>query len=51
AYLAVTAHFIDTDWNLRSELLVFKEHKGSHSGENMRAELYKVVKSFGIVDK
>jgi hypothetical protein len=51
AYLAVTSHWISQDWKLCSELLSFKELEGSHSGENIGMELYKVLDKFGIKDK
>jgi hypothetical protein len=51
AYLAVTAHFFTADWELRSELLSFRELEGRHTGENISKELYDVIKEFGIQDK
>ena len=51
AYLAMTAHFFTADWELRSELLSFKELEGRHTGENISEELYEVVKEFGIQEK
>jgi hypothetical protein len=51
AYLAATCHWISPDWKLCSELLSFKELEGSHSGENIGAELYKLLDKFGIKDK
>jgi hypothetical protein len=51
AYLAVTAHWIDGEWDLRSELLAFLELEGSHSGENLAQELYSVLSEVGIQDK
>lgn len=51
AYLAVTVHWITTNWILRSELLSFSELEGSHSGENQAELLYRLVKKTGIEDK
>jgi hypothetical protein len=51
AYLTVTAHWIDSQWELRSELLAFLELEGSHSGENIGQELYDILLQAGIQDK
>jgi hypothetical protein len=51
AYLAVMAHWLTEDWQLRSELLAFSELGGSHSGENIGQELYNVAYKYDIEDK
>jgi hypothetical protein len=51
SYLAVTAHWMTREWELRSELMSFSEVEGSHSGENLGAEMYEVLKKFGIRGK
>jgi hypothetical protein len=51
AYLAVTGHWITSEWKLHSKLLAFSELEGSHSGENIGEELYKVLKKYGIRHK
>jgi hypothetical protein len=43
AYLAVTAHWINNEWDLHLELLAFVELEGSHSGKNIRQELYSIL--------
>jgi hypothetical protein len=44
AYIAVTAHFVTDDWELKSELILFAELPGSHSGANMAAHLFNLTK-------
>jgi len=39
------------EWHLCSELLSFLELEGSHSGENIREELYNIMGKLGIRDK
>jgi hypothetical protein len=51
SYLAITAHWITREWELRSELMSFSELEGSHSGENLGEEIYAVLNKFGIKDK
>jgi len=51
SYLAVTGHWIMHEWHLFSELLSFLELEGSHSGENIREELYNIMGKLGIRDK
>jgi hypothetical protein len=51
SYLAITGHWIDTEYKLRSELLAFSEIDGSHSGENIAHELLKVLKRYNIQEK
>ena len=51
SYLGVMAHWITQDWHLCSELLLFAELEGSHSGENVGEELYAILGKFGISDK
>lgn len=50
-YLAVTVHWINSDWELEKSLLAFNELQGSHSGENLADELYGVLDDFGIKNK
>lgn len=43
AYIAITAHYINDDWELKSELLAFEELEGSHTGENLAEVLYTIL--------
>jgi hypothetical protein len=43
AYIAVTTHYINDDWELKSELLAFEELEGSHTGENLAEVLYTIL--------
>jgi len=51
AYLGVTAHYIDKNWEMRAELLTFDELGGSHTGENTGKVLYDILNATGIKDK
>jgi hypothetical protein len=51
AYIGVTAHYITDDWELRAELLSFKDLPGSHTGENMAEVLYDILHMARIKDK
>lgn len=51
AYIAVSVHYINEDWVLVSELLSFAELPGSHSGPNMAAHLFKIIKKMSTLEK
>jgi hypothetical protein len=51
SYLAITGHWLSSEWELRSELLSFSELEGSHSGENIGQELYDFLQKYDIRDK
>lgn len=51
AYLAITAHYITADWELKSDLLSFQELEGSHSGENIGDVLFNTVVKHGLANK
>ena len=51
AYIAVTAHYIDKDWELQAELLTFEELEGSHTGENLTEVLYLILETHRIKSK
>jgi hypothetical protein len=50
-YIAVTAHWINEDWELERSLLAFDQLRGSHSGENLADELYTLLKEYGLKSK
>lgn len=43
AYIAVTAHYIDNDWNLVSGVISFAELGGSHTGEHLADHLVGII--------
>lgn len=51
AYIGVTAHYITDDWELRAELLSFRDLPGSHTGENMAEVLYDILQVARIKDR
>lgn len=51
AYLALTVHFIDGNWDLQAFTLDFIPHFGDHSGSNMAKSVYASLKKFGVNDK
>jgi len=51
SYLAITSHWIDREYKLRSELLAFSEIDGNHSGENIAHELLEVLERYKIQEK
>ena len=51
AYVSVTAHWIDSDWNLMETLLDIKELRGSHSGQNIAESFCESLEEFNIISK
>ena len=49
--IGVIAHFIDRNYLYQTRLLALKNHRTSHSGENMSITIAKVIKAWGITDK
>lgn len=47
-YLTLTAHFIDSMWQLRYYVLATIEVKDHHTGENLANEIKCIVEDFGI---
>lgn len=50
-FLAVTAHFIDEDWELQDLTLGFEHLTGEHTGVAMMKAFVRVVKHFGLQRK
>jgi hypothetical protein len=48
AYMAITAHFIDDNWDLQSFIIAFKFIPGSHTGVAM-ANVFIQVRTFSIL--
>jgi hypothetical protein len=52
AFLGITGHFIDGNWNLNEILVDFVHLSGSHSGENLAREFLKCIEDdFQILSK
>lgn len=47
-YLTLTAHFIDSMWQLRYYVLATIEVKDHHTGENLANEIKCIVEDFGL---
>lgn len=47
-FLAVTAHWIDQDWNLREIIMAFEPLDGPHTGENLLKSLITVINRFSL---
>ena len=50
AYLTVTAHWIDDNWDLHDQVLAFWEIVGDHSGQNTGALLIAILGEYGLVN-
>jgi hypothetical protein len=51
AFIGVTAHYIDTDWNLQAHTIDFKHLPGIHSGYALRSTFESVLRDFGLENK
>jgi len=51
AMIAITAHWTDENWKVRSTLMAIRELDGDHDGENISLVVYSVLQEFSIVDK
>ena len=51
SYLSVTAHFIDSNWSMKSYVLTTKVLNTKHTSENIVVELRKIVNSWGLGGK
>jgi hypothetical protein len=51
AMTAVTAHWTDQNYKAQSLVLVIREVKGEHSGENISETVYKVALEFDIAER
>ena len=51
AYMTVTVHFIDMDWQLESRVLSTSILEGSHTGERISSALRDLFSAWGIQDK
>lgn len=51
AFIAVTAYFLDNNWNYREILLGFQPLHGTHSGVNLSAILLELLQKHQITDR
>jgi len=51
AYLGITIHYIDSNWNLRNFLLDIIPFTTRHTGENIANEIITILNEFNILDK
>lgn len=50
-FMAITAYFVDDNWNYRELLLGFEPLSGKHSGVNLGAVLLKLLQKHEIADR
>ncbi|XP_026378487.1 zinc finger BED domain-containing protein DAYSLEEPER-like [Papaver somniferum] len=50
-YMSLTVHFLDQNWELKKYLLNFCELPPPHTGENLSAKLFEMIKDWGIEEK
>lgn len=51
AFMGVTAHYIDNDWNLQSFTIDFMNLHSSHTGSNLHEAFVSVLNTFHLKDK
>ncbi|CAE6452410.1 unnamed protein product [Rhizoctonia solani] len=51
AFMAVTAHYINSEGNLAEHLIAFRKLDGHHTGANVGQVLFSVIDEMGIVPK
>ena len=51
AYISITAHWMDGDWNLVETVLDLKEVRGPHSGENIAERFCESLEEFNLIPK
>ena len=49
--LAVTAHWINDNWELEEILLEFKHQSDRHIGDILGDEIFEIIQKFGITEK
>ncbi|KAJ1697461.1 hypothetical protein LUZ63_005973 [Rhynchospora breviuscula] len=50
-YMCITAHYIDSSWNLQKRIITFKDLSPPHSGEVISDAILEAIKKWGIEDK
>ena len=51
SFIGITAHFIISDWELRSAVLACRRITGRHTADNISAQYEEIVNEFNIADK
>jgi hypothetical protein len=51
AMIAITVHWTNKNWEVRSTLIAIREIEGDHDGENISEIVHAVLKEFRIVDR
>ncbi|TFK40087.1 hypothetical protein BDQ12DRAFT_576977, partial [Crucibulum laeve] len=51
AFLAIVAHYVTNEGNLKELLINFCELIGKHSGENMADAVWKTLELYGLTSK
>ena len=51
AFISVTGHYIDTDWNLCETIIDFDLLKGKHDGINIANGFFDILQSYNITSK
>jgi hAT family C-terminal dimerisation region/Protein of unknown function (DUF 659)/Domain of unknown function (DUF4413) len=50
-FLGITIHFIDKNWVLKHFTLDLFRFKGSHTGQSIANEIYKIIEEFGLQNR
>jgi len=51
AMIAITAHWTDQNWKIKSTLMAIQEIEGDHDGENISEVVHGVLKEFKMVNR
>jgi len=51
AFLGITAHWVNKNWEMEELLIEFVHLKGPHSGDNMATAFMKALEELGILAK
>jgi len=51
AFMGVTAHYIDKDWNIQATCLDFLPLSDAHTGSNLHESFVRVLNTFGLSSK
>ncbi|KAJ4786180.1 Zinc finger BED domain-containing protein RICESLEEPER 2 [Rhynchospora pubera] len=50
-FMCITAHYIDSGWNLQKRIITFKDLSPPHSGEVISDAILEAIRKWGIEDK
>jgi hypothetical protein len=51
SFNAIIAHFVDTDYKIKTALIGFRDLEGPHSGENIAESVKSVCEEYGIISQ